>query len=108
MIGKYACIELRVDQFAVQLDIEFPITSRNQCYRFQTLLVFISQMIRQTDGLRFELSNRAVCDLDLHDTFLWPVNGFQVVNDSHGSRKITLHVLATPKENASQGQYLLC
>lgn len=63
---ELAGAELRVDQFAVEADLEAPAAGRDQLQVVDLLLERGQELGRQTDGLRLVASDRAVRQLDVH------------------------------------------
>ena len=60
LIGEFARLELGVNQFAVQRQLETAAARGNQFEILDLLLVGAQQLGRQTDGLRLVVSHRAV------------------------------------------------
>jgi hypothetical protein len=57
--------QLGVDQLAVHLHFETPTSGRDELYRADTLFEF-EEFFRQTDGVRFVVSDRAIFNRDFH------------------------------------------
>ena len=71
-------MDFGVDKLTVQGYFEAPSTRRNQCERFNVLLEGFQDLVRQTDGLVFVASLRAVFDLQFHcSLLLCGFDGFQ-------------------------------
>src|SRR5580765_3338041 len=69
-IGELAGFQLRVDQIAVERKLEATAATGDQLQILDFLLVGGQQLGRQTDGLRFVISHRAVFQFHIHDTLL--------------------------------------
>jgi len=65
-IGKLAGLQLGINQVAIHLQLEGAPARRDQVQILDLLLVRRQQLARQTDGLRFIVSHRAVFELDVH------------------------------------------
>ena len=63
LFWKAACLEFGINKFAVDADFESATAGRNQLERANALLEF-QKLFRQTDGMRFVVSDRAVFDDD--------------------------------------------
>lgn len=61
---------LRVEEMAVDHDLEDPTSGWDQRYVFDVVLELLQQPLRQTDGSRCVASLSAVLDRDLHDVNL--------------------------------------
>lgn len=70
LVGKSAGVQLRVDQFPVHRQFETTATRGDQLQFLDALLEFRKQFGRQTDGLRFVVSHRAVFEFNVHDCLL--------------------------------------
>jgi hypothetical protein len=62
-LGKLAALQFGIDGFAVDRDLETTAARRNQLQRADALLQF-KEFFRQTDGMRFVVSDRAVFNGD--------------------------------------------
>src|SRR5690242_8409284 len=60
LLRELACLELGVDQVAVDTQFETPTAGRNQLQLADLLLVGGQELARQTDGLRLIVSHRTV------------------------------------------------
>jgi hypothetical protein len=69
LIGKTACLELRVEQFAIDSQLETAAAGGNQLQFLNLLFVGAEQLGRQTDGLGLVVSHRAVLQLHVHRLF---------------------------------------
>jgi hypothetical protein len=65
-VRKLSGFELRVNQFAIQRDLEAATAGRDERELLDFLFEVVEQFGRQTDGLRFVSSDRAVFQLDVH------------------------------------------
>ena len=72
LVGERSGLLLRVDQLVPDRHLEAPAAGRDEREGFDLLLELGEQFGRQTDGLRFVPSNRAVLEFDVHNT---PRNG---------------------------------
>jgi hypothetical protein len=70
LVRKLAGLELRVDQFAVRLQLKTAALRRNELQLADILLVGGQELARQTDGLRLVASSRTVFEFQLHDILL--------------------------------------
>ena len=66
-LGKLTRLELGIDQIPVDRNLKAPPARRNQLQIDYLLLVGGQQFARQTDGLRFIVSNRTILQLQVHD-----------------------------------------
>src|SRR5947209_2406338 len=66
-IRELAGLEFGVDQFTVEGDLETPASRRDQLEVLDLLLVGGEELARQTDGLGFVVSHRAVFEFHVHD-----------------------------------------
>jgi hypothetical protein len=66
VLRKPLFLKLRVNQVAVERDFESTTAGRYQCEGFYILLECLEDLFRQTDGLFFVASLRAVFDLKFH------------------------------------------
>ena len=67
-VGELPGFELRVNQVAIDGQFEAAAARRLQLHTFKLLLVLSQNFGRQTDGLRFIVSRRAVAKMDFHST----------------------------------------
>ena len=72
LVRELTCVELGVDLDAVDPDLEATPASGDELQRRGALFQVLEQDGRQTDGLGLVVSDRAVLDLDPHDTS-WPL-----------------------------------
>ena len=68
--GELTRLELGIDQIPVDRNFEATSARRNQLQIAYLLLVGGQQLARQTDGLRFIVSNRTILELQVHDQLL--------------------------------------
>ena len=64
VLGKAALFELGEGEFAVDGDLESSAAGGNECEAFDILLELSQESVRQTDGLIFVASGRAVFNVD--------------------------------------------
>ena len=72
LIRERTCLQLRIDELAVELDLEASSVGRNQRESVEALLEVVEDLGRQTDGLRLIVSSRAVGQGDLHEALREP------------------------------------
>ena len=65
-VGEFPGLELRVDEVAVERQLEAAAAAGNQLQLGDFLLVFGQQLGRQTDGLGLVVSHRAVLEFHFH------------------------------------------
>jgi hypothetical protein len=70
LIRKLAGFELRVDQFAVGLQLKTTALRRNELQLADILLVGGQELARQTDGLRLIASSSTVFEFQFHGVSL--------------------------------------
>ena len=66
VLRKSLFLKLRIDQVSVERDFESTPAGRYQCESFYILLECLKNLFRQTDGLFFIASLRAVFDFKFH------------------------------------------
>ena len=66
LIGELAGLELRVDQFVIDRQLEAAAAGGDQLQLLDLLLVRFQQLGRQTDGLRFVVSDGTVLKFEVH------------------------------------------
>jgi hypothetical protein len=66
LIGEFAGLELRVDQLAVDGELEATTAGWDEFEALDLLLVGRQKLARQTDGLWLVVSHRAVFQLQIH------------------------------------------
>ncbi len=66
LVGELPRFQLRVDEIAVERDLEAPAAGGNQLQVLDLLLEGSQEIGRQTDGLGFVVSKRTVFDFDIH------------------------------------------
>jgi hypothetical protein len=71
LVGELAGFQLGVEQFAVDAQLEAPAARRDQFQVPDLLFVSGQQFARQTDGLRFIISHRAVFQFQVHGSLLF-------------------------------------
>jgi len=59
-------LELRVEEFAVDGQLETAAAFGDELHVFDALLVLAEKLARQTDGFRLVVSHRAVFEFDMH------------------------------------------
>jgi len=65
-IRKLTCLQFRVDQLAIGSQLKTAAATRNQFQILDLLLELAQQFGRQTDGLGFVVSHRAVSKFQVH------------------------------------------
>jgi hypothetical protein len=60
-----ACGQLGVDELAIHRDLEAPAPGRNEFNRTDALFQ-LKELLRQTDGMWFVVSERAILNADFH------------------------------------------
>ena len=79
LIGKLACLQLGVQQLAIDGQFEAAAAAWDELQFLDLLLVRAEQLGRQTDGLRFVISHRTVLQLHVHEWSLFPIGAFSEV-----------------------------
>ena len=69
-IGELTGLQLRVNQFPIHGQLEAPAAARDELKVADLLFEFSEQLLRQTDGLRFVVSHRAVFEFQAHGCHL--------------------------------------
>ena len=69
-IGKLTGLQLRVKQFPIHGQLEAASAARDELQVGDLLFVFSEQLLRQTDGLRFVVSHRAIFEFQVHGCHL--------------------------------------
>ncbi len=69
-IRKLAGLQLRIDQLTVHGQLKTSATTRDELEVGDLLFEFFEQLLRQTDGLRFVVSHRAVFEFQVHGDLL--------------------------------------
>ena len=64
VLGKAALFNFGEGEFAVDGDFKTPAAGGNECEAFDILFELSQKSVRQTDGLVFVASSRAVFDVD--------------------------------------------
>ena len=91
-IGELTRLQLRVQQFPIHGQLETPAGARDELELGDLLLVFFEQLLRQTDGLRFVASHRAIFEFQVRGCLLeW-------------NEKLSPFDLKCPERCGSQGQ----
>ena len=67
LIRELAGFEFGVDELAIDRDLETPASGWNEFQILDLLLVGVQELARQTDGLGFVISHRAVFEFHVHD-----------------------------------------
>jgi hypothetical protein len=71
LVGELAGFELGVEQFAIDAQLKASAACRDQFQVPDLLFVGGQQFTRQTDGLRFVISHRAVFQFQVHGSLLF-------------------------------------
>lgn len=90
-VRESAGLQFRVDQFVVDTNLELSAAGGNQGEACDVLFEF-EQLLRQTDGLRFVVSNTAVFDRNLHGCD-------SVIESELGQILTTLYLSASASDN---------
>jgi hypothetical protein len=69
-VGEFAGLKFRVDEVAVDGDLETAAFRRDEFEIFDLLFVGDEKSGRQTDGLGFVVSHRAIFEFHIHDLIL--------------------------------------
>ena len=69
-LGELTGLELGIDQVPVHGNLKATPARRNQLQIAYLLFVGGQQLARQTDGLRFIVSNRAILEFQVHNQLL--------------------------------------
>jgi hypothetical protein len=70
LVREFAGLQLRVEEFSVDTELETTASRRNELHVLNTLFVLIEELVRQTDGFRFVASLRAILEFHVHDSLL--------------------------------------
>ena len=71
VLGEPSSFELRIDQGAVETDLEAAPIGRNQRQFLDPCLEFSDELVGQTDRLGFVVSSLAIDKFDFHGLFFF-------------------------------------
>ena len=80
LVWEFAGLELRINQIPIDGQLEAAAFAGDQVQVLDALLEGRENFARQTDGLRFVVSHRAIFEADLHDDRLLGTNWYSPIS----------------------------